>query len=301
MEQDKLTEQTSENCTVLQHEPAVISVCPRRVTTLSAKATENDETSCEQHHRRTDAAWECVEVAILELSSAQEEAVDIIAAQLRSSYERYRNIPDKYAAFLTATGTQASRKELDTLSATDADRDTIVKERLCETTEQARKLKEETASKRSLSVSSRASIAAAQARAQADGVSARAAFSRRKVAMCPEKAKIDAELEILHHDREVAVAEAQGNALEAAAEQDGGERSRVMPSIDLMLRTVSYITEQEDLNVGRFQSPEPPVVSMTNRNENGSVLSGAAVAQNSPAGVHVIQPPSSSITVQARS
>ncbi|XP_037503363.1 uncharacterized protein LOC119378234 [Rhipicephalus sanguineus] len=302
MEQDKLTEQTAENCTALEHEPAAINVRPRRVTTLSAKATENYEASCEQHRRRTDAAWECVEAAILKLSNAHEEAVDVIAAQLRSSYERYKKITDKYTAFLTATETQASRKELDMLSAIDADRDMIVKERLRETTEQARNLRAETASKRSLSVSSRASsvsrrsrsstmsIAAAQARAQADAIRARAAFSRREAAMRLEKAKIDAELEILHHEREVAVAEAQANALEAAAEQDGGERSRVTPSIDPTLRTASYVTQQEELN-GRFQSPHSPVVSRTNRDENDSVLSGAAVAQNSPTGVRVIQPP----------
>ncbi|KAH6931123.1 hypothetical protein HPB50_022247 [Hyalomma asiaticum] len=81
------------------------------------------------------------------------------------------------------------------------------------------------------------SIAAAQARAQADASRARAAFSRREAAMRLEKAKIEAELEILQQEREVAAAEAQANALEAAAEQDGGEGSRLTPPVDPTLRT----------------------------------------------------------------
>ncbi|KAL1478075.1 hypothetical protein MTO96_035247 [Rhipicephalus appendiculatus] len=143
------------------------------------------------------------------------------------------------------------QKELDMLGATDTDRDTIVKEMLHEATEHTCDGREETASKRSLSASSRASsvsqctgsstmsIAAAQGRAQADAVRARAAFSSREAARRLEKARIDAELQILHQEREVAVAEAQANALEVAAEQDGGERPRLMPSIDPTLRTAS--------------------------------------------------------------
>ncbi|KAH7956868.1 hypothetical protein HPB52_013025 [Rhipicephalus sanguineus] len=177
----------------------------------------------------------------------------------------------------------------------------MVTKKLRKATEQGCNRTEETAPQCSLSTSLRASpvsqrsvtsamsIAAAQACAQADTIRARVAFSRREAAMRLERAKIDAELEILHQEREVGAAEAQANAWEAAAEQDGRQRSRLMPSSDQTLRTVSYVTEEEHLNVRRFQSPQPPVDSMTSRKENDSVLSGAAVAHKSPTGLHVIQ------------
>ncbi|KAL1478870.1 hypothetical protein MTO96_052312 [Rhipicephalus appendiculatus] len=189
------------------------------------------------------------------------------------------------------------------LGAIDADRDSIVKEKLREATEHTFDGREKSASKRSLSASSRASsvsqrsgsstmsLAAAQARAQADAVKARAAFSRREPAMRLEKARIDAELQILHQEREAAAAEAQANALEAAVVQDGGERSRLMPPTDPTSRTASYVIEQENLNVRRFQSPQPPVYSVTSRKEIGSALSGASIAHSTPTGFHVVQPP----------
>ncbi|KAL1426812.1 hypothetical protein MTO96_017954 [Rhipicephalus appendiculatus] len=302
-EQDKLREPTSENSIAVEHESPAINVRPRRATTLSAKAQENYEASCEHHRRRTDAAWECVEAAIFKLSSAHEEAVDVIAAQLHSSYQQYKNISGKYTSFLTATNTPEGQKELDMLGAIDADRDSIVKEKLREATEHTCDGREKSASKRSLSASSRASsvsqrsgsstmsLAAAQARAQADAVKARAAFSRREAAMRLEKARIDAELQILHQEKEAAAAEAEANALEAAVEQDGGERSRLVPPTDPTSRTASYVIEQENLNVRRFQSPQPPVYSVTRRKEIGSALSEASVAHSSPTGFHVVQPP----------
>ncbi|KAL1421362.1 hypothetical protein MTO96_023155 [Rhipicephalus appendiculatus] len=123
--------------------------------------------------------------AIFKLSSMHEEAVDVIAAQLRSSYQQYRNISGKYTAFLTTTNTPEGQKELDMLGAIDADRDAIVKEKLREAMEHTYNGREESALKRSLLASSRASsvtqrsgsstmsLAATQARAQADAVKAR--------------------------------------------------------------------------------------------------------------------------------
>ncbi|KAL1480622.1 hypothetical protein MTO96_050869 [Rhipicephalus appendiculatus] len=135
MLQDKLTEPTSENSIALKDESPAINIRPRRATTLSAKAQGNYETSCEHYGRRTDAAWECVESAIFKLSSAHEESVDDIAAQLRSSYQEYRNVSGKHTAFLTATNTPEGQKELDMLGAIDADREAIVKKKLREATE----------------------------------------------------------------------------------------------------------------------------------------------------------------------
>ncbi|KAH6928723.1 hypothetical protein HPB50_018774 [Hyalomma asiaticum] len=299
MAQDKPTEPSSDEGNALEHEPTAISARPRRTTTLSAKAQANYEASREEHRCRTDAAWECVEDAILKLSNASEEVVDNAAAQLRSNYERYRNLAAKYTAFLAATQTHESRRELKLLSAIDADRDVVVKEGLREDSDQSRNRIEETASQCSLRTSSRASfvsqrsnssmsIAAAQARAQADASRARAAFSRREAAMRLEKAKIEAELEILQQEREVAAAEAQANALEAAAEQDGGEGSRLTPPVDPTLRTVSFAAEQEDLSRA-FQSPQHPVRSVT-RHQNDSVpLSGAATGHGTSTGIHAGQ------------
>lgn len=215
-----------------------------------------------------------------------------------SNYERYRNLTAKYTAFLAATQMHESQRELELLSAIDADRDVVLKEALREASDQSRNRIEETASQCSLRSSSRASfvsqrsnsmsIAAAQARAQADASRARAAFSRREAAMRLEKAKIEAELEILQQEREVAAAEAQANALEAAAEQDGGEGSRLTPPVDPTLRTVSFVAEKEDLNRA-FQSPQHPVRSVIRHQNDYVPLSEAATGHGTPTGIHAGQ------------
>ncbi|KAH6919478.1 hypothetical protein HPB50_029534 [Hyalomma asiaticum] len=110
MAQDKPTEPSSDEGNALEHEPTAISARPRRTTTLSAKAQANYEASREEHRCRTGSALECVEDAILKLSNASEEVVDNAAAQLRSNYERYRNLAAKYTAFLAATQTHESER-----------------------------------------------------------------------------------------------------------------------------------------------------------------------------------------------
>ncbi|XP_037528681.1 uncharacterized protein LOC119405929 [Rhipicephalus sanguineus] len=75
-----------------------------------------------------------------------------------------------------------------------------------------------------------------------------------------EKARIEAELEVLQHEKEAAAADAQASALEAAVEQDGGECVRPHPPIDRAQLVSSYITEQATIRDAELASLRATVV-----------------------------------------
>ncbi|XP_037509614.1 uncharacterized protein LOC119386370 [Rhipicephalus sanguineus] len=75
-----------------------------------------------------------------------------------------------------------------------------------------------------------------------------------------EKARIEAELEVLQHEKEAAAADAQASALEAAVEQDGGECVHPHPPIDRAQRVSSYITEQATIRDAEVSSLRATVV-----------------------------------------
>ncbi|KAL1425478.1 hypothetical protein MTO96_019142 [Rhipicephalus appendiculatus] len=60
-----------------------------------------------------------------------------------------------------------------------------------------------------------------------------------------ERAKVDAELEILRHEKEAAAAEVHAGALEAAVAQDGGESLHALPLLYPDQRTADYVQSQE--------------------------------------------------------
>lgn len=73
--------------------------------------------------------------------------------------------------------------------------------------------------------SSRSSVsaAAARARAKAEAARARVAFAEREIAIKVDKARLEANLDALHLEKEAAAAIAQAEILEAAAEHEGEE------------------------------------------------------------------------------
>ncbi|KAH6927646.1 hypothetical protein HPB50_006351 [Hyalomma asiaticum] len=236
------------------------------------KAKEIYGTSREEHCRKLDAAWRNVDTALHRLSCAKEGQSSSATTQLRASYERYQHVTARYFAFLAKANSSEASQELEIQKAIDADREAIVSEKLLEATQHERDNIQETASQFSISSHSRASsrsrrsgsstisLAAAQARAQAEAVKAKAEYGRKEAAMRLEKARIEAELEVLQHEKEAAAADAQASALEAAAEQDGGECVRPHPPVDRTQRVSSYITEQASIRDDELASLRATVV-----------------------------------------
>ncbi|KAH8026870.1 hypothetical protein HPB51_026205 [Rhipicephalus microplus] len=230
------------------------------------------QTSREEHCHKLDSVWKNVESALQALSRAKGEQFTGAKTHLRASYEGYERATARYSAFLEKAKTFEARHELRLRQVIDEDREAIVSEKLREATPQERDKAHETASQFFLSVHSRASsrsrrsgsstisLAAVQARAQAEAVKARAQFGRKEAAMRLEKARIEAELEVLQHEKEAAAADAQASALEAAVEQDGGECVRPHPPLDRTLRVWSYITEQAAVRDAELASLRVPVV-----------------------------------------
>ncbi|KAH8029179.1 hypothetical protein HPB51_023725 [Rhipicephalus microplus] len=184
MDQDELTHECP-NVTP-QDEASASNVRPQRKTTLSTRAKEMYQTSREEHCRKLDSVWKNVESALQALSRAKGEQFTGAKTQLRASYECYKHATARYSAFLQKAKTSEARHELRLRQAIDEDREAIVSEKLQEATPQERDEAHETASQFSLSVHSRASsrlrrsgsstisLAAVQARAQAEAVKARA-------------------------------------------------------------------------------------------------------------------------------
>ncbi|KAH8037270.1 hypothetical protein HPB51_009713 [Rhipicephalus microplus] len=267
MDQDELTPNVTP-----QDEASASNVRPQRKTTLSTRAKEIYQTSREEHCRKLDSVWKNVQSAVQALSRAKGEQFTGAKTHLRASYERYERATARYSAFLEKAKTFEARHELRLRQVIDEDRKAIVSEKLREATPQERDKAHETASQFFLSVHSRASsrsqrsgsstisLAAVQARAQAEAVKARAQFGRKEAAMRLEKARIEAELEVLQHEKEAAAADAQASALEAAVEQDGGECVRPHPPLDHTLRVSSYITEQAAIRDAELASLRVPVV-----------------------------------------
>ncbi|KAH8027864.1 hypothetical protein HPB51_010831 [Rhipicephalus microplus] len=217
------------------------------------------QTSREEHCRKLDSVWKNVESALQALSRAKGEQFTGAKTQLRASYECYQHATARYSAFLEKAKTPEARHELQLQQAIDEDREAIVSEKLREATPQERDKAHETASQFSLSVHSRASsrsrrsgsstisLAAVQARAQAEAVKARAQFGRKEAAMRLEKARIEAELEVLQHEKEAAAADAQASALEAAVEQDGGDCHAVSFAVDAFLLVLLHTSLNDDI------------------------------------------------------
>ncbi|KAH8033438.1 hypothetical protein HPB51_012891 [Rhipicephalus microplus] len=230
------------------------------------------QTSREEHCRKLDSVWKNVESALQALSRAKGEQFTGAKTQLRASYECYQHATARYSFFLEKAKTPEARHELQLQQAIDEDREAIVSEKLREATPQERDKAHKTASQFSLSVHSRASsrsrrsgfstisLAAVQARVHAEAVKARAQFGRKEAAMRLEKARIEAELEVLQHEKEAAAADAQASALEAAVEQDGGECVHPHPPLDRTLRVSSYITEQATIRDAELASLRAPVI-----------------------------------------
>ena len=74
---------------------------------------------------------------------------------------------------------------------------------------------------RSCSSRSSVGVAAARARAKAEAARARVEFAEREIAIKVDKARLDANLEALHLEKEAAAAIAKAEILEAAAEHKG--------------------------------------------------------------------------------
>ncbi|KAH6944403.1 hypothetical protein HPB50_002915 [Hyalomma asiaticum] len=270
MDQDKLSHEfrnfTSED------EASTSNNRPQRTATRSMKAKEIYGTSREEHCRELDAAWRNVDTALHRLSCAKEGQFSNATTQLRASYERYQHVTARYLAFLAKANSSEASHELELQKSIDADREAIVSEKLREATQQERDNIQETASQFSISAHSRTSsrsrrsgsstisLAAAQARAQAEAVKAKAEYGRKEAAMRLEKARIEAALEVLQHEKEAAAADAQASALEAAAEQDGGECVRPHPPVDLTQRASSYITEQASIRDAELASLRATIV-----------------------------------------
>ncbi|KAH8009472.1 hypothetical protein HPB51_017992 [Rhipicephalus microplus] len=270
MDQDELTHECT-NVTP-QDETSASNIRPRRKATPSTRAKEMYQTSREEHCRKLDSVWKNVESAVQALSRAKGEQFTGAKTHLRASYECYERATARYSAFLEKAKTFEARHELQLQQAIDEDREAIVSEKLREATPQERDKAHKTASQFSLSVHSRASsrsrrsgfstisLAAVQARAHAEAAKARAQFGRKEAAMRLEKARIEAELEVLQHEKEAAAADAQASALEAAVEQDGGECVRPHPPLDRTLRVSSYITEQAAIRDAELASLRAPVI-----------------------------------------
>ncbi|KAH8028330.1 hypothetical protein HPB51_016153 [Rhipicephalus microplus] len=230
------------------------------------------QTSREEHCRKLDAVWKNVESALQVLSRAKGGQFTGAKTQLRAGYECYNHATARYSAFLEKAKTSEARHELRLRQAIDEDREAIVSEKLREATPQERDKAHETASQFSLLAHSRASsrsrssgsstisLAAVQARAQAEAVKARAQLERKEAATRLEKARIEAELEVLKLEEEAAAADAQASALEAAVEQDGRECVHPHPPLDRTLRVSSYITEQAAIRDAELASLRAPVV-----------------------------------------
>lgn len=71
--------------------------------------------------------------------------------------------------------------------------------------------------------SSRSSAGAAAARARAEAARAWVTFAEREIAMKVDKARLEANLEALHFEKEAAAANAQAEVFESAAEYEGDE------------------------------------------------------------------------------
>ncbi|KAK2903743.1 hypothetical protein Q8A73_010400 [Channa argus] len=94
---------------------------------------------------------------------------------------------------------------------------------------------------------SSASVAAAKARAKVEAVRARTTFVKREAEVLLEKAKLEAELYLLQHEKEYAAAAAEGEILESvAAELSPGENHGVINITDIpqesnKKRTSNYV------------------------------------------------------------
>lgn len=60
-----------------------------------------------------------------------------------------------------------------------------------------------------------------------------------------QRAKVDAELEILRYEKEAAAAEAHADALEAAVAQDGGKSLHALPVLNPEQCSADYARSQE--------------------------------------------------------
>ncbi|KAH7984309.1 hypothetical protein HPB52_019171 [Rhipicephalus sanguineus] len=230
---------------------------PRRAAPLSLRAKENYEANREKYCTELGAAWRRVEHGMRELLATNKKDVQTAKNTLRDCFEQYKDVFARYEAFLVKTNCPESRQELDQRRQIEEERRVLVTGSLGEKSEDSG-VRDEPPSRRSFSVhstrssssrltcsSSTISLAAVQARAEAEAAKTRAHFGRKEAAMKLERAKVDAELEILRHEKEAAAAEAHAGALEAAVVQDGGESLHALPLLHPHQRTADYVQSQE--------------------------------------------------------
>ncbi|KAH7940257.1 hypothetical protein HPB52_022577 [Rhipicephalus sanguineus] len=194
-----------------------------------------------------------------ELSATDKKDVQTAKRTLRDCFE--------YEAFLVKTNCPESRQGLDQRKQIEEERRYLVTGSLWERSEDLG-VRDETPSRRSFSVhstrssssrltsSSAISLAAVQARAEAEAAKTRAHFGRKEAAMKLERAKVDAELEILRHEKEAAAAETHAGALEAAVVQDGRESLHALPLLHPHQRTADYVQSQETAHAPTHQHSE---------------------------------------------
>ncbi|KAL1436375.1 hypothetical protein MTO96_049735 [Rhipicephalus appendiculatus] len=85
-----------------------------------------------------------------------------------------------------------------------------------------------------------------------------------------ERAKVDAELEILRHQKEAAAAEVHSGALEAALVQDGGESLHALPLLDPDQRTADYVQSQEAAHAPMHRDSELHTAGNASRDDLNS-------------------------------
>lgn len=241
---------------------------PRRAVKLSLKAKEQYEADKEERCTELHAAWSNVERVLQKLSGAEQREFETTEDTLRASFAEYKDAASKYEAFLVTTNCPESLLQRDQQRDIDAQREELVMESLDKfravrntardtASQSSRSVRSERSSSSQQTSSSTITVAAAQARAAAEAAKAKVLFSRKEAAMKVERAKLDAELEILHHEKEAAAADAQAGVLEAAAEQDGGESLRALPLLDSNKRTEGYVLAQATTHDPRHVSSEP--------------------------------------------
>ncbi|KAH8024023.1 hypothetical protein HPB51_020781 [Rhipicephalus microplus] len=151
---------------------------PRRAAALSLRAKENYEANREKYFRELDAVRKKVEYSMRDLSGTDKKDVQTAKNTLRDSLEQYKDVFASYEVFLVKTNWPESPQKLDQRRQIEEERRVIVTDSLNERSQDLC-VRDETLSRRSFSVpstrsssqltsSSTISLAAMQARAEAD-------------------------------------------------------------------------------------------------------------------------------------
>jgi len=128
--------------------------------------------------------------------------------------------------------------------------------------------------------SSRSSVgvAAARARAKAEAARARVTFAEREIAIKVDTARLQANLEALHLEKEAAAASAEADILEAAAEfeddvlyemksHSSSAQSTEKRVCDYVRDQATYLSEQADLAIDQSHDCESEPDQVTDQNQ----------------------------------